>query len=412
MNGRGMVLAMGLVWAIVVATRADEEAMEKRAADLAAPVPIMAGDSPIEVEGYAAPFVGDFDGDGKQDLLVGQYGLGRLRIYRNLDSNVQPVFKDFEWFRAGGRVAGVPVCCLVAFTPQLVDFDGDGRSDVLTGSGVEGEVFWYRRLADGSFEDATVLQNREGQVRMHRKSISGLSHHGRRYNVTASAYDWDADGDLDLLLGMSPLCLVVNEGTSRESSFDGGRMIECQGEPIRSSLASAQMADWDGDGRDDLLAGGAGKGIVWYRNVGKPGHPEFETARLLVPPNGLSPLHAGEPGQPGCYHAFCVADFNGDSRLDLVLGDRFHKRVEVSPAERESPPSNKERSDGLYEQLHDLRDGPTGETYSERVDRYRKMLHVWQEYETVRLAGNSKSGECVEYTGHLWLFERIGVKTP
>ncbi len=408
MNGRGMVLVMGLVWGIVVATRADEDAVEKRAADLAAPVPIMAGNSPIEVEGYAAPFVGDFDGDGKQDLLVGQYGLGQLRIYRNLGSNVQPVFKDFEWFHAGGRIAGVPVCCQVAFTPQLVDFDGDGRTDVLTGSGVQGEVFWYRRLADGSFEDATVLQNRDGQVRMHRSRGSGS---GRRYNVTALAYDWDADGDLDLLLGMSPLCLVINEGTAREPSFNGGRVVERQGEPISSSLASAQMADWDGDGRDDLLVGSRRR-IVWHRNVGKSRRPEFEAARLLVPDNDVPPNRQGEPGQPGCCHAFCAADFNGDGRLDLVVGDRFCKRVELSPAERESPPADKERSEKLSRQLHDLRDEPAGETYSERVDRYRNALRVWQEYEKLRLAGNLKSGGRLERTGHVWLFERIGVETP
>ena len=408
MNRRGMVVALCLVWGLSAATRAEEGVAENRAADLAAPVAIMAGDSPIEVEGYAAPFVGDFDGDGKQDLLVGQYGLGRLRIYRNLGSNVQPVFKGFEWFEAGGRIAGVPVCCQVAFTPQLVDFDDDGRSDILTGSGVQGEVFWYRRLADGSSEDATVLQNREGQVQMHRQSI-GNSSNGRRYNVTALAYDWDRDGDLDLLLGMSPLCLVINEGTAREPNFDGGRMIECQGEPIGANLASVQMADWDGDGRDDLLVGGTGRGIVWYRNVGKAGRPEFEAARLLVPGNGVSP---GRHGEPGCYHAFCVADFNGDGRLDLVLGDRFQKQVEISPAERELILANKERFEGLSKQLHDLRDEPVDETYSERVDRYRKVLHVWQEYEALRLAGNVESGKRVERTGHVWLFERIGVDVP
>jgi hypothetical protein len=73
-----------------------------------APVPLEAGGAVIDVEvGHSAPFVADWDGDGKKDLLVGQYGGGQLRIYRNSGTQAQPEFKGFEWFRAGGEVARV-----------------------------------------------------------------------------------------------------------------------------------------------------------------------------------------------------------------------------------------------------------------------------------------------------------------
>ena len=67
----------------------------QRAADLAAPVRITAGGAPIDVDGFAAPFVGDFDRDGRDDLLVGQVGYGRLRIYRNVGTNERPRFDSF-----------------------------------------------------------------------------------------------------------------------------------------------------------------------------------------------------------------------------------------------------------------------------------------------------------------------------
>src|SRR5262245_26003066 len=102
--------------------------------DLAMPVQILAGETPLDVEreGHAAPDVGDFDGDGIRDLLVGQYHEGRLRIYRNLGTNHNPRFGDFTWFVAGGEMGRVQEGCCIGFTPQLVDLDRDGRIDVIS----------------------------------------------------------------------------------------------------------------------------------------------------------------------------------------------------------------------------------------------------------------------------------------
>lgn len=84
-------------------------ALPALAQDLSAPVRLEAADGPIDTEvGHAAPYVVDFDGDGVRDLLVGQFGGGKLRIHRNVGSNEKPMFAAAEWFMAGGAIATVP----------------------------------------------------------------------------------------------------------------------------------------------------------------------------------------------------------------------------------------------------------------------------------------------------------------
>lgn len=67
------------------------------------------GDTPINVEiGHAAPNVLDVNRDGKKDLLVGQFGGGKLRIYTNQGTETEPVFKGFKFLTSNGKEASVP----------------------------------------------------------------------------------------------------------------------------------------------------------------------------------------------------------------------------------------------------------------------------------------------------------------
>ena len=74
------------------------------------PVPIAAAGRPVDVqrEGHAAPFLGDFDGDGVSDLLVGEFHEGRLRVYLNHGSATKPSFGEYFWFKIGVELGRVP----------------------------------------------------------------------------------------------------------------------------------------------------------------------------------------------------------------------------------------------------------------------------------------------------------------
>src|SRR5262245_53950361 len=81
-----------------------------RPPELAAPIKILANGKALDVgrSGHAAPFVGDIDGDGLPDLLVGQYHEGRLRVYLNKGKKGAPRFDSWKWFEAGGKPGRVP----------------------------------------------------------------------------------------------------------------------------------------------------------------------------------------------------------------------------------------------------------------------------------------------------------------
>jgi len=77
--------------------------------ELLEPVRLEAAGKPIDTDvGHACPFVGDFDGDGVQDLLVGQFGEGLLRIYRNKGTHAAPELEAGVTFKDGKEDGRVP----------------------------------------------------------------------------------------------------------------------------------------------------------------------------------------------------------------------------------------------------------------------------------------------------------------
>lgn len=195
-----------------------------------------------------------------------------------------------------------------------MDLDRDGRTDIISGSW-PGEIYFFRRQSDGIFEAGQKLKDRHGKV----INIGSGS--------TPFAVDWDGDGAIDLLVGnvLGEVYLIPNEGKGAELAFGNPRRLEAAGQPIKVNGDAAPVAaDWDGDGKLDLLVGAEDGSVVWYRNVGTAKEPKLEAARKLI---DKSPIGWGgddnrKPGEWGLRVKLCVVDWNHDGRLDILLGDR------------------------------------------------------------------------------------------
>ena len=227
-----------------------------------------------------------------------------------------------------------------------MDWNGDGNRDMLVG-GFGGDIMYYQGQPDGKFAAGTHLRFENGEYFLHRPILTEnlkktspnediLRQNLDQDDSAAGIWvtDWDGDGDLDIVSGwfFGGLFVSRNNGTPTDPQLSAEfEIIYAGGEPLKEVFQSEPViADWDGDGRDDLIYGtreGVKKNpgaIYWCRNTSDRGDPVYEAPRKLVDSGSESQYLAPWIDRDrifGSALTLSVIDWEGDGDLDLLVGD-------------------------------------------------------------------------------------------
>ncbi len=235
----------------------------------------------------------DYDDDGDLDLFQGNDHQKNFLFRRETDKTFSEV----------GEVSGVVVndqgLPTGSMHGSIGDVDGDGRVDLLVVDLRHGAL--YRNLGDGLFEDITAVSGVKG-------SFNGKG------AWAAAFFDYDNDGDLDIfsangvadLLVDQPPLLLENDGRGHFRDVGAERGAYFQ---QKRSGRGAAVWDYDNDGDLDILVshidlaatptllrndGGNDNHWIGFRLIGSEGPASAIGAKLTLTSDGRKQVRVNQ----------------------------------------------------------------------------------------------------------------------
>lgn len=276
---------------------------------------------------WGIPLPVDYDGDGLKDLLVScpDRPYKGLYFFKNIGTPRHPRFAAAERISEKGM-------------NNIRLSEADGRPYVLS------KNFEYP-----DFFKAPYAKKR----RLHYEGEElGATYNKSRSNMW-NYVDWDGDGDKDIVVGIDtwddygwdnafdslgrwtrgPLhgYVYLLENTGR--GYVNRGKVEAAGAPIDVYGApNPCIADFDGDGKQDIIAGNSAGEIAFIRNLSGGENPVWDAPRLFTVNGKPIRIQAGENGsiqgpaeRKWGYTVLSVADWDGDGLPDIIVNSIWGK---------------------------------------------------------------------------------------
>ena len=153
----------------------------------------------INIGRAAAVCVADWDRDGDLDLVIGNID-GKVCFITNEGDEGRAIFGDPVWLEATGQAIKAPGRNA---GPAVADWDRDGHPDLVVGCGDGSVLFFRNTTAQGMPVLAAGVEllasTRNFGARRAKNTPPKISERGYRAKVYVA--DWNEDGRLDILVG-------------------------------------------------------------------------------------------------------------------------------------------------------------------------------------------------------------------
>lgn len=260
---------------------------------------------PTAADDFAPPAVADMNGDGAEDLVLGNL-TGTLTLYENIDPALHylegsDVYVDGVFVPNASFFPGTVKSVAGYSRPAIGDLNGDNLPDLLLGGG-NGRVYTFMNA--GPAEHPTWMSM--GPI----GTVSAVS-----FSAPALG-DLDGDGDLDLMVGSAggivyrvynacadPAAISDGNPATTSSPVWGGALALNLG---IAAYSSPTLADLDADGRPEMAVGEEAGTIRSF---------SFNGASWVEDPAVFAGLSVGARAVP------TLADLDGDGLADLAVGD-------------------------------------------------------------------------------------------
>jgi Tfp pilus assembly protein PilF len=242
--------------------------------------------------------VGDYDGDGDQDLYVASRTPGKTASAHFLFRN------DFGEFVETSAAAGIKHSARET-AAIFADYDNDGKLDLYIVN--TGPNILYRNVGDGKFLNVTATAGVADTAFGHRALFVDLDH----------------EGDLDLYLANATANRLYRnngDGTFAELSEKMG----IAGKNVRSR--DAAFGDFDEDGDIDLFVVNENAGNILYTNLRQGQFQDVTAASGLTSEGGSGAAAVGDYNNDGFLDIFVTALSGGNYYLYRNKGDGAFER--------------------------------------------------------------------------------------